>query len=501
MNGHDDNELSEDIRKLIETVTQGNTSGAWNNDVAEMQNPNGLDHHMQVPLDPIMEYSNTSTRAQSHLQSQSQSTQAVEPPPLPSQPAFIIFGASEDDLSFIIPKKSLANLPEIVMRHLATKGNLVGPSIYMTNYDQLESMKRLKEYLDNKNYSPFNPRVPLDLLLVDGVKKSWKLEGDNLGIVKVTQETSSLFDREIDLYLFAKEVEYDDLRQTSLKNIMYGYPKSLEGVWQLVQRLFTDSHPADRVLRQHIVSLIDANRGELTSHRPYVSFMKRFLTIHGTFGKVLLDAYIKAAEDSKRLVGSMSLTDKKPPTRVVSESSVPKGPAALTNGPPRKAIETVTSKSDAGWPVDQLRPSDLPKLSQAILAGRLVIARRSGYGTIVVPGNSRGRNKGFQFSAGEILLTNTLEATTSARNIIVYNSFGEKGDVLSDILFPVPAELGIGARDRGKSLCCSLSVMRMLYSNCVKLRSTAYDGVRGFVNSAGPDLYCNDNLILEGCHG
>jgi hypothetical protein len=469
-NKENESELSEDIRKLIQSVTQASSAGGWNSGeqssffqsrpVANGGSVQTQDHNMQdAPatenhIEAKSEHQANPLRDTSAtlLDERAASEPSPVPPALTMQPHFIIFGASEEDLSYMIPKKGIQNIPEMVLRKLAMRSTVEGPVMSMQNYHQLESMKRLKEFLDDKKYRPFKPQIPLDQVLADGSTRPWDPSARSISAlkaVKVTDATRDLFVREIELYQFAKELDFDELRQASLKNIMHGYPKSIDSVWMLVEDLFIKSHRSDRVLRQHIVDLINANREELAAHKSYPQFMRRFLTIDGAFGEALLDAYIKAAEDTRRKV--IELSAKEPFMRVRSEKPVPKEPAAAT---PRKiSISTGATfplKCDAGWPAHELRPSDLPKVSEAFLQGRVVIARKSGYGTLVRPGVGRDRNRDFQFSGGEMLLVNPLASTSSAHNIVVYNSQGEKGDVLADLICAFPAELGVHPRDRGK---------------------------------------------------
>jgi hypothetical protein len=389
------------------------------------------------------------------------------PPPLPNQLQFLLFGSSENDMDNLIPKRSLQNLPPRVLRKLAANGgNIDGPSLYMRNYGQFESMIRLKQYLDGQKYTPFKPRVFLEHVLPNGTTASWEpgsTAPKALLAIKVTENTLDLLRKETDLYFFAMSLSYSELRRASARNIIHNYPKSINGIWMLVERVFAASHPDDKDLRAHICDLITSNRQEITVFPPYEQLMRKNLRAEGLLGNVLLDAYMKAADDNRRIVAELP---KKDGTRSISLKSTPSAPPTIGGadrdiGPHLRREASHSSAvaparpafngPDAGWPASQLRPSDLPRLTEALNNTSLFVAKKNGYGTLCRPGRRGERNRDFTLHAGELLLHNAFEGASTGNNLVVYNSWGERGDILRDLVWPVPEDVGIPPRERGMS--------------------------------------------------
>ncbi|KAF2670365.1 hypothetical protein BT63DRAFT_236166 [Microthyrium microscopicum] len=304
----------------------------------------------------------------------------AEPPKLESIPQFMLFGRSEDELDNVISKKSLLQMPDMVLRRLAAKGEISGPSITMKNYSQAPSMIRMKGYLDNRKYIPFKPRTPLQYMTPGGAVITWERVAfkpeEALRAVQVTQETEKLLEAEIDLYFFAKDLNYDDLRKASMDNIIYQYPKSVRGIWTLVELVFTKAHSADDRLRRHIIDLIEANRKELTSLPPYVQTMLRYVTTKTQLGQTLLDAFVRGAQDAHKQVAELktreqALKSQAKNTANEKESARPQEPL-MRSSPPT----TPRNFTEEHWPRNVLHFSELPKLASAINEQYLLVALR-----------------------------------------------------------------------------------------------------------------------------
>jgi len=390
------------------------------------------------------------------------------PPPLTMHPHFILFGASENDLDNLIPRRSLQAMPERTLRKLATKGSIDGPSIFMKNYNQFDCMLRLKQFLDAQQYTPFKPRVFLEHTLPSGKTASWEGPTDGtepLTAVNVTENTHALLVKEVDFYFFAIEISYPELRRRSVKNLIEGYPKSLKGIWMLIQRVYMQSDPEDNDLRDHICNLINTNRQELITLPSFEHYMRQFVTIEGKLGSILFSAYMKGAEELRRKVVELSggkepvRTKMSPPTPIRAEvkAELRDGPMNIGQITPRptpssKGSTPAPSMVDGAspFPANSLQPQHLDLLATSLNSQRILIAKKAGYGTLARAGQPRGeRNRDFTFHAGELLLSNAFESAGSSHNLVVYNTRGERGDVLRDLVSIFPLDFGIHPRERG----------------------------------------------------
>jgi hypothetical protein len=391
-------------------------------------------------------------------------SRSPSPPPLPMQPQSMLFGSSENDLDNLISKRSLQALPEHVLRKLATKGKMEGSSILMKNYDQVESMVRLGQYLDCGRYTPFKPPILLEYTLPNGNTASWgppTRGSEALMAVPVTDNTHKLLEMEVDFYFFAKEVSHDELRRASVRNMIEKYPKSNAGVWMLVERAFLQSHPADTDLREYIFDLINANRSELIAMPRYESLMRKLTKARGVLGQTLFNAYLKSVKETHQKLAELTAKDAlrsggadKPLRDRMEIGHLLRGYGTTPSKPPSEMKRTspTTRFSTAPLPLDRpdsLEPSHLPLISEAINNGRLLVAKKTGYGTLAGPGVRSERNKDFRFAAGELLMLDTSQGAASSQGLLVYNSRGERGYVLRRLIVPIPPTMGIDPCDRG----------------------------------------------------
>jgi hypothetical protein len=317
----------------------------------------------------------------------------------------LIYGKAQESLNFSISTASLQNVPKPVLRRLASKGHQNGSVLMMENFKQFESMQRLKDFLESGRYRPFSPSNATVLEYVDeetGATKTWEFgNAPSLRAVKVTQTTQELFDYEMDFYFFAIEIGFDVLREESLSNIRK-YPKSPRGIWSLVERLpkLDDSN-----LRQYTFELLDANACALTKLPEYLPFLKSM--VHFT--------------DQNRELGTWLLD---------------KSTAANNQSSPKMNRRKASTHLNL-----EMSPDHLPALANAICNGRLIVTVEDGYGTLT--GMGSGRNREFEFQAGEFMLLSDQCAPNGPNNCIVLNGKGQRGDIRRVYIREVPIHLGI----------------------------------------------------------
>jgi hypothetical protein len=370
-------------------------------------------------------------------------------------PQHLLYGTAPESLGFSISTVGLQKLPVSVLRTLALKGSQNGVVVMMRNYDQVELMHRLKSFLDTGKYHPFDPSTVLEYIDETGSAKPWNYRKDHqVQAVKVTQNTQELFQSELDLYAFAMELGYDELRRESAANIQK-YPKNTKGIWMMVERI-NAFHSS--VLRKHTMDLLDGNGAELTKLPEYLPFLKKLVKFAGhdrELGERLLENLVSAQSQGsvRRSSSSMPKLDKTFAT----------GANDVSVGAPRgESLDILNSRSStilheehlhpskkdrkrsSSWNLG-LEPEDLPGLASAVYNSRLVIAVEEGWGTLTRQGT--GRNRDFKFQAGELMLLSYDSAVNGHNNVIVINSKGERGDIRRNYVREIPLNMGI---DKGK---------------------------------------------------
>jgi hypothetical protein len=349
---------------------------------------------------------------------------------MPTLPQIMLFGPAPEQWDTIMSRGCLEKLPNKTLSLLVSQGVMEGTIIKMNNYDQHENMSRLKNYLEQGTYQPFRPLTALEHVDTNGAVQSWMPKKETiLQAVNVTSTTQEFFSGEIDFYLFAVDLKYEELRKQSADNIVDKYPKSVQGIWLLVSRIYgVADRQGDRRLKDHVMDLIYANCKDLIRLPQYIPLMKKLNKQESTLGAVLFESYITASEYVRR--------------KFVENQKKEAALATRKETPTKEKAYSPTS-SLGSTPVGVLRPEDLPRISQAILDGSLVISMEEGYGTLTKAGLP-ARNRNFVFHPGELLLANHLEpATNGHNNLIVYNSKGERGDILRQLVRDVPKHLGV----------------------------------------------------------
>jgi hypothetical protein len=390
---------------------------------AEMHSENRHPHALAAATNGLIPHSPTTPKS---------------PESLTTVPQIMLFGPAPEQWDTIMSKACLEKLPNKTLAKLAKNGVMEGTIIKMSNYHQYENMCRLKNYLEQGTYQPFKPLTTLEVD-INGSIQSWTPKKETmLQAVNATSTTQQLFLREIDLYLFAVDLEYNELRAVSSENLIDKYPKTVQGIWQLVSSLYkVAEQQGDKQLKDHINDCIYANCKELTKLQQYIPFMKKLNKSDGTLGAVLFESYITASEHVRR----KNVEYQKKEAALASRKDQPSKDKAHESSPSSHAASS-----------GALRPEDLPRIAQAIVDGSLVISMEEGYGTLTKVPGLPARNRNFVFQSGELLLANHLEAATNGHNnLIVYNNKGERGDILKQLVREVPKHLGVLGKGKLRS--------------------------------------------------
>lgn len=347
-------------------------------------------------------------------------------------PTGIVFTNEKDDDLMCISKTLLKKLPMPVLDKLMklSKQSL-GGTYYLGATLHYESLVRLEQYLQNGDYTPFNPTIPLQYVDISGTARVWTRKQQNHAI-KVTEETARLFRSEVHLYLFAAEFGFASLRELSAKRLELEYPPSLKGIFRLVSSVYNvAAKNKDLGLGRHILELLEANSGDLAQMPDFITLIKDLFIKNDPFSMVLVETLSRAYRAAKTELNQQSL---KPVTK--SQSTPPQQlPANTPIGPAKYQLEVEASHT-------------LELFAKLVEKGCLVVALGSGYGTLLRGGEFEGRNRDFVFKAGEFLLIDREESQTSKHNVSVINSRGERGDILRKMVDRVSTSLGaIGIKE------------------------------------------------------
>lgn len=366
---------------------------------------------------------NTSSERNGDVEMADPTIQVRSPEPNGLMPTIILFGPAAERYDNVMSNPGLAKLPKRVVTNITRQGIMEGTIIKMTNYEDYDSMLRLKAYLDTG--------TSLSL------QHQGLLKDSPLKAVNVSPEMETLLSQEINFYQFAIKLEYGELRTHVANNLMQGFPKSVHGIWELVIHVYTHADKmGDSKLKTHIMDLIYANNKDITKLPQYVPLMKKFNKQEGTLGAVLFESYITASEHGRKKLLELQKKDAAMSSRkdapVKQELSTP--PVPLTPQSP-----SVVSK-----PPHSLLPEDLIRIFDGIVNGTLVVAMEDGYGSLTQKPGLPARNREFTFHAGELLISNTMEsAKMGHHNLIVYNSRGDRGDILSQLVRAIPRHVGV----------------------------------------------------------
>jgi hypothetical protein len=370
----------------------------------------------------------------------------------PEVPTFMLFGTGPKAVFGTIYDGSLRRLPPTVLAKLLAKGEMNGTICIMKNYKQCDSMLRMQSYLETGEYRPFGPHEKIECLDTENNIKVWQPGKEpRLDAIRLAEPTLQLFMHEVDLYLFAVEIEYDSLRRKSAAHIIRDYPKNLKAVLALLKHIYpVATRLDDTLLIGHIEQLVSANSNSLARFPQYAELMNLYIKAKNRLGQVMLDAYITAAAESNKKLAELGKRDAALATRRGGPHS-PERPARRI-----EAFSPPYSPSVRSGPHNfaVLRPEHLPMLADAARENCLVVAKEAGYGTLLKKGLPLGhRNRDFTFGPGELLIVSTDEfVSNSYNNCIVYNSLGQKGDILRALVRTVPPNLGVEGKCRSPDL-------------------------------------------------
>jgi hypothetical protein len=340
-------------------------------------------------------------------------------------PQIMLFAPKAEQYDSVMSGPALNKLPKRVIANLTSQGVMEGTILKMTNYGDYDSMLSLKTYLETgTSISPQTRGQSRDSLLK---------------AIDVDTETERLLSQEISLYQFAIKLQFGELRTHVANNLMDGFPKSVQGIWELVTHVYTHADKmGDSKLKNHIIDLIYANNKDVTRLPQFIPLMKKFNKQEGTLGAVLFESYIAASESRSKKELELPKKD----VAMASRNDVPvkQEPSPQVVAPSPKAATVATKLPHS------LLPEDLIRIFDGVVNGTLVVALEDGYGSLTQRPDLDlpARNRNFTFQAGELLLSNTMEsAKMGHNNTIVYNSKGDRGDILSQLVRPIPKHMGI----------------------------------------------------------
>ena len=380
-----------------------------------------------------------------HLSTPGASASPTHLPPevvKPEVPTFMLFGTGPQAVRGTIYDNSLRRLSPSVLRKLLAKGQMNGTICIMNNYKQCDSMLRFQSYLETGEYMPFAPRERIECLDTENNIKLWQPGKEpRLDAIRLAEPTIQLLLREVDLYLFAAEVEYDGLRRKSSVHIIQDYPKNLKAILALLKHIYpVATRLRDTKLVTHIEQLVSANSKSLTKVPQYADIMNLYIGAKNRLGRVMLDAYITATNESNKRLAEQNKRDAVLATKGHRPLDAPRRPEPFS--PPR------SPSVRSGLHFAGLRPESLPMIAEAIKDNCLVVAKEAGYGTLIKKGAPIGsRNRDFTFGPGELMIVSTDEfVSNSYNNCMVYNSLGQKGDILRTLVRAVPPNLGVDGK-------------------------------------------------------
>jgi hypothetical protein len=363
-------------------------------------------------------------------------------------PTLMLFGTGPQAVRGTIYDSSLQRLSPSVLRNLVAKGHMNGTICIMDNYKQCDSMLRFQGFLETGEYKPFGPIEKIECLDTENNIKVWQPGKEpRLDAIRLAEPTLQLFLHEVDLYLFAAEIEYDGLRRKSVAHIIHDYPKNLKAILALLKHIYpVATRLNDAKLVTHIEQLVSANSKSLAKVPQYADIMNLYISAKNRLGKVMLDGYITAANESNRKLAELNKRD-------AALTTKPHSPDVPRRLEPFSPPHSPSVRSGAGH-LPGLRPDYLPLLAEAVKSNCLVVAKEAGYGTLIKKGAPIGsRNRDFTFAPGELLIVSTDEfVSNSYNNCMVYNSLGQKGDILRTLVRTVPLNLGVDGKCESSGL-------------------------------------------------
>ncbi|KAK4968677.1 hypothetical protein LTR28_001821 [Elasticomyces elasticus] len=245
-------------------------------------------------------------------------------------------------------------------------------------------------------------------------------------------KTYGFYLEEISLYLFAVKYQWVELRDKSSSDLRKRYPPSAKAILALVKSAYTAAISNNDT---DLVAFIEENT---LKHRSALVNLPGFLQLLREQAKdnpilrILIDAYV-ADLPSDAFPSGMSTSQtasKMPQTSPAGHNGPSRGPEAAD-----RYIPGVTSSTGAYSAKDG---DDEWQIWRAVRAGRLVVTRREGYGTLLRDagrlGDTRNRNEDFRFQDGEVMVLQDIQAVNGHGNVVVRNSRGEYGDIRRSLL-------------------------------------------------------------------
>ncbi|KAK5013614.1 hypothetical protein LTR16_004458 [Cryomyces antarcticus] len=295
-----------------------------------------------------------------------------------------------------------------------------------------ESLLRLKQYLYHNDYYPFNPNAELRVVDSSGNITAWpgpshtSDKSRHQGGLHTTDATHELFRKEVELYGFATLLDYTEFRNFSSNKLCTAYPAFERETLHLLECLYRIALKLDdKPLVDFIETSTKRNRESLVKQPRFLPLLRQSVQ-QDPLSKVLLESHIAASQAAQADLLLATIPVKTAPTAPRVRSSLP---------------------------VHVSLAAQLLRLLQVLQDGRLVVAKKDGYGTLVKEGTTL-RNRDFTFIENELLLADYSNKPVIGRhNITVENARGMRGDVLASLFMIVPP--GLGTVSMSPGICSS----------------------------------------------
>ncbi|KAK4984237.1 hypothetical protein LTR50_006733 [Elasticomyces elasticus] len=336
------------------------------------------------------------------------------PEPLRNASTHFVFGQGVTANDLLIPAADLAKMPEEVLKRLladAKTFSVAGLTIhhFEGHNDLYPTFVMIARFLSRDDYAKEFP---------PGTAPAAKTYGFYL--------------EEISLYLFAVKYQWVELRNKSSSDLRKRYPPSAKAILALVESAYTAAISDNDT---DLVAFIEENT---LKHRSALVNLPGFLQLLREQAKdnpilrILIDTYVADLPTDAFLPGMSTpqTASKMPQTSPAGHNGPSRGPEAAD-----RYIPGITSSTGAYSAKDG---DDEWQIWRAVRAGRLVVTRREGYGTLLRDagrlGDTRNRNEDFRFQDGEVLVLQDIQAVNGHGNVVVRNSRGEYGDIRRSLL-------------------------------------------------------------------
>lgn len=220
----------------------------------------------------------------------------------------LIFGTEESPDEHIIPDRHLEKIPSYAQTGLLSGQTItldgvrihrLGPSRFY------EYLLRLKQFLDHNDYYPFDPKAELQVVAPSGDTTTWPgsppapdkphkpHQRDGL---HTTDATHELFRTEVELYIFAATIGYQDLLRFSYNKICTAYPVLAREALFLLERLYRIAlRLDDKPLMTFIESSAKENCQGLIKQPGFTSLLRQAVQ-QDRLSQVVLESHIGATQ-------------------------------------------------------------------------------------------------------------------------------------------------------------------------------------------------------------